>query len=467
MKVSTLTFASTWLLLTMVSTLALASPNEQICIDRSASIEEKLACIEGLTFKDASTDEGTPAGVRRFDLQYEQPVDHSNKDAGIFSQKLVLLHRSESEPMTLQTSGYQIFGVKLTALASMFGTNQLQIEHRFFAGSSPKELDWSKLNVKQSADDFHRITVAFKQIYTKPWVNTGASKGGMTSVFHRRYYPDDLAGTVADVAPLSFSTSDERYIDFVENVGGDTYKICRENLKKLQLTLLENRADLVPMLRGDFTFLGSADIAFEHSVVEFPFIFWQYQRPTDPMVGCDKIPVDGTPKDAFDYLQKVNGISMYTDPDLNQFLPYYFQAATQLGNPGTDDTYLGELKLYDFKIDQYTPKGVDYSYTNELMIDVKNWVTSESKDIIFVYGEFDPWSAGAFPVRKEAGSFKFFAPAGNHGAKFTSLNAEDKATAIRTLSGWLGKQPVDSKSRSKGETLEDLEFKALRKHRMR
>jgi hypothetical protein len=40
------------------------------------------------------------------------------------------------------------------------------------------------------------------------WVNTGASKGGMTSVYHRRFFPNDLDANVAYVAPLSYSQED-------------------------------------------------------------------------------------------------------------------------------------------------------------------------------------------------------------------------------------------------------------------
>ncbi|MES2855201.1 MAG: S28 family serine protease, partial [Bdellovibrionota bacterium] len=220
------------------------------CIAKGISIEEKLSCVRGLTFKEI-TGPTTPRGARQFDMQFTQLVDHTDPKAGTFNQRLILLHRAEKEPMVLQTSGYAIFSVAEASLTSTFGANQIQVEHRFFATSKPAVLDWSKLDIKQSADDFHAVTVAFKQIYPAAWVNTGASKGGMTSVYHHRFYPDDLAGTVADVAPLSFSTADERFADFVFNVGGDRLKQCRENMRKIQVTLLENRDKFVPNIKGN------------------------------------------------------------------------------------------------------------------------------------------------------------------------------------------------------------------------
>jgi hypothetical protein len=198
------------------ATSAFATPIEKACIDASSTIEAKLGCLDDVSFVLKSSD-----GVKVFDITIKQPVDHKNPARGTFLQRLALTHRGESEPVVLQTSGYQIFAVKDSALSYSFQTNQIQVEHRFFADSKPAALDWKKLDIEQSAADFHHITESFKQIYGKKWVGPGASKGGMTSIYHRYFYPDDLAGTVADVAPLSFTTKDPRYLDFVSDVGGD------------------------------------------------------------------------------------------------------------------------------------------------------------------------------------------------------------------------------------------------------
>lgn len=469
----------------ILSFQAHATEAEQKCIQVSTTIEQKLSCIEGLQFTEEKNTVGLPAGLRQFELKFIQPIDHKNPQGGTFSQRLVLVHRSETEPMVLQTSGYSIFGVRLSAIASVFQTNQIQVEHRFFSDSVPTPLDWTKHNIKQSADDFHRVTVALKQIYPTRWVNTGGSKGGMTSVYHRRFYPKDLDGTVADVAPLSFSTSDERYITFVENVGGENFKECREKLKYLQVKLLENRAVLVPKIAGEFAQLGSADVAFEHAVIESSFIFWQYGNPYDSGVGCQAIPVNGTPEQMFSFLDRINPMSGYKDSDLANFIPYYFQAATQLGNPGNSTKHLDHLRRYAFTIDQYVPKDLKYTYTPTAMHDVAYWVKTKSRGIIFVYGELDPWSAGEFPVNEKGrDTYKYFVAGGNHGAKFTALAAKEKSEVMATLSRWFNKQPpVISSSRmdqlssqvdgfeipKKQNTemyLEDLEFQARRRNRL-
>ena len=135
------------------------------------TITDQLKCVPGLTFTEITGDPTTPAGYRRFDLQFEQPVDHALPRGTKFKQKLVLMHKAEAEPLILQTSGYAIFRVSLSAVARQFGANQIQVEHRFFDTSVPADKDWTKLDIRQSAADFHRITLAFRQIYTGKWLN--------------------------------------------------------------------------------------------------------------------------------------------------------------------------------------------------------------------------------------------------------------------------------------------------------
>lgn len=454
----------------------------QTCMDQTSELETKLGCVPGLKFQAVERDPAVSSNLSQYELKFEQPIDHNNPGLGTFSQRVVLLHRSYAEPMVLQTSGYSIFGVRESALMRRFGTNQIQVEHRFFSTSTPEPKDWSKLNVKQSADDFHRIVVELKKIYKKPWVSTGASKGGMTSVFHHYFYPEDLAGTVADVAPLSFSKEDARYIDFLKNVGGETYADCRNKLSFLQKYILENRDDVLPMISGTFTQLGSSDIALEHFILESPFIFWQYKSPTDESVGCEKIPKSWKQaKSAFNFLQEVNPITSYTDSEIDGFQSYYFQAATELGNPGSEKEDLKELLKYEFSIDQYTPKGVEYEYSNELMLKIKDWTAYQAKDIVFVYGEFDPWSAGAFPRGKiENNMHHFIVKEGNHGSKFTLLDRDQRSKAEEIFAAWFGKKALaepaldkrptnikpDSKKTFGNEDLETLEFRVRRSLRL-
>lgn len=437
---------------------------------QAVAIDQKLACLPGVLVNEI-TSKTSPAGTRQFDIQFEQKIDHFSKSSGSFWQRLVLTHRREFEPVVLQTSGYSIFGVKETSITKMFQTNQLQIEHRYFSGSIPSVLDWTKLDIEQSANDFHRIKMVFQEIYPGPWINTGASKGGMTSIFHRRFYPDDVVGTIADVAPLSFGPEDDRYISFLEQVGGKRFESCRAQLSVLQRSLLQNRDFILPQIQGQYDTLGGAEVAFEHAVSELPFVFWQYGDPESLTEGCAAIPSVGTASEQLDFLNLHSPIEGYEDSQLIPFQPYFVQAATQLGGPATDRRHLTSFLKFPMLLDQYLPKGVSFRFDPSAMLDIQDWVKNQADDLILVYGEFDPWTAGAFPQSNSGQTVqRFIQPGGNHSAKFVTLEDADRTQVVGLLSGWLQKNPVVSHLKIRktlDESLESLELKVRRKYRLR
>ena len=433
-----------------------------------------LNALPGVSAQETTVAGDTALGLRRFILQVEQPVDHFDSAAGTFKQKLVLFHRDYSEPMVLQTSGYSIFSEKLSRVANAFATNQIQVEHRFFSTSAPEPKDWSKLTVRQSAEDFHHIVQIFKTLYQQRWVNTGASKGGMTSIFHRRYFPHDLDGTVADVAPLSFTTEDPRYIGFLEQVGGVEFMDCRAKLDAFQSTVLKRRLELLPSITGSFTSLGSNEVALEHSVIEAPFAFWQYGNPEDANFGCAKVPgPQAKASEIMAFLTQVNDPNGLNDEGIAGFQPYYYQAALELGAPGSNLTNLQGLLQFPYELTQYLPGHAPVTYTDVTMRDMKNWAAQEAVGMMFVYGEFDPWSAGAYTEinsAAQADNHWYQVPRFNHGSNFTKLPDPLKADAIAVLTRWLGKSPapvplqhLSLQINGAAESLEDTEMRAIRR----
>ena len=429
---------------------------------QAKTIEQKLSGIPGLRFQEIA-----PSPFYRvFEMYFRQPVDHHDTNSPTFEQKLILWHLNEKRPMTLETSGYSIFAVGLSALSREFDTNQIQVEHRYFSTSIPQSPDWTLDNIEQSAYDFHRITEAFKTIYPAKWMGTGRSKGGMTSIFHRRFFPNDLDATIAHVTPISFSLEDERYADFVENrIGGEKFARCRAKLVDTQKILLANKYKiLADVSETKFTQLGSKTIAAEHAIIELPWAFWQYHGPD---ATCSNVP--GQNPDVhlqLDFLNKNNDPHDYTDPEIVGFLPYYFQAATQLGNPGTNLAPI--ISLLDFantyNIHTYVDPKVLAEYDQgKAMNDVKTWVDNESERIIFVYGEFDPWSAGAYTPRTAGDSYSFTVAGANHGAQITNLQGEAQDLAYKKVRSWMHISAARQtpKSLPLQKSLEQMEFEAV------
>lgn len=433
-------------------------------------ILDELRAIPGMTVEERTT---MLEGYRFFVMQYEQPVDHHDPNGAKFTQRMTLLHRDYAAPMVVYNSGYFVStrGSR-TQIAVLTNANQLSMEHRFFSPSRPNPADWTKLNIEQAASDQHRITQVLKaRLYKAKWLTTGASKGGMTSLFHRRFFPDDVDATVAYVAPFDYpadavQSPTNRYFVFLENVGTDP--ACRQKLKDFQNTVLGRRDVMKTKMRAEATFsaiLGE-DRALEFAVEELPFIFWQYGNQS----RCASIPATNATDDAvFKFLDDTVGVASYGDEDLTAYLPYYHQSATQLGYPISDESYLTGL-LYPGQdtARAYIPAGVPTQpYDNgTAMEDVQSWITSSGQRIMLIYGQNDPWTAGAVDLGAATDSFKLIAPGGNHGSSIATLTSDDQDTATAAVLRWAGLGTAKSLGRlDTGEVTAEQEDLALHRHR--
>ncbi len=407
---------------------------------------DKLRAIPGVTVQEGPT---TVADYRYFVLEFDQPGDHDAPDASPhFQQRVMLLHRNDDAPMVLGTSGYfaNTSKPRLYEPAQLLEANQLWVEQRFFAPSRPDPADWSWLTIKQAATDHHRIVEALKPLYTGKWISSGASKGGMTSVYHRRFFPNDVEGTVAYVAPHSVGTSDPRYLDFVANLGDAD---CRKKLADFQREILIRRPAMMASLATlsgahgyTFDLLGE-DQALETAAVEFAFTFWQYFDAS----RCPNIPTAAsTDTEVWDFLSEINPPIYWSDAQVLGFEPYYWQASVELGYPALEESHLSDLLKYP-KFDVPTSfvlpgTGKTPTFKPEAMQDVTQWLDTEGLGILFVYGQNDPYSAAAFDIGNAKDTFEFFAPGKNHFAKIVDLVEADRLVAFDALERWSGKTPV-------------------------
>lgn len=405
----------------------------------------QLQAIPGM---ESVTDLGTAnVGYHRYDLRLRQLVDHDDPDGPTFVQQMTLLHTDVEAPMILLSTGYwNYYGDRLGELASLLHANQLVVEHRYFASSRPEPADWSFLTIEQAAADHHVIVEDLQPIYGAPWISTGASKGGMTSVYHRRFWPDDLAGTVPYVAPISFGAPDYDYDAFTDNLGTPA---CRTALQQLQLELLDRRAMLESRAAAQaadegyqYTRVALAP-AVESAVVSLYWAFWQYYGGA----WCSSVPAPtGDDAALWEFLDFISPVSDSSDASLDQFDAYYFQADVELGYPGTMDTWLdGHLAYGADDYTGYAPLGVtEPPFRAEAMQDIDAWVQSEGAELLFIYGEWDPWTGGAFTLGDAADSALLTVPRGTHGANIGALSAADQAIALGKLEAWSGVTPDTS-----------------------
>lgn len=407
--------------------------------DEDKDIKDRLAAIPGMTVKEELT---APAGHRFFSLTYEQPVHHWDASQGTFEQRLTILHRSETAPTVLAATGYDIrIAASRSEPTRLLEANQITVEQRFFDPSRPQGASWKRLNIQQAAADHHRIVSALRTIYKAPWVSTGASKGGMTSVYHRRFYPKDVAATVAYVAPHDDDQDVDTYAAFLDSVGTDA--ACREGLKRTQRAALEKRDEMLALMRDYATsnqlhYVGGEDRALEVMVLDTPFIFWQYGS----QANCSRVPAEGAPASAiFRFLDQTVGVTSYAHEDADRYIPYYYQAGTQLGWPLVAQDHLVDLMKYPDAQDvrNYVPADIEMTYRASAMNDITQWLQSKGERILFIYGESDPWSAEKFEIGPGSKDCHFYVvPQGNHGSTIAKLPAAQRDEATGILRAWVG-----------------------------
>ena len=398
-----------------------------------------IACVSGLRLIRQEVD---PLGRQRYELGFRQPVSHDLPNGPSFEQRLWLYHRGADRPMVMLATGYELFDT-LEELSDRFDVNTLSVEHRFFGASFPDggQFDFRTLDIRQASFDLHRIRVALAGLYPKPWVSTGGSKGGMTMVYYRRFFPCDVAGTVAYVAPLLGVESDPLFPPFLAGVGGAARADCRARLINLQRRLQQRRAVLEPQVRADggFTIQGSPQIAYENGVVSIYFGFWQYFDADDPQFGCAALPM-GMLSDA-ELLPWAEAFVGGNDEALRPLAAFYYQAATQLGYRARYVAPLADLLQFPDAggSRNYVPPFITvHPFDPAPIRDVQTWLATQSSGVIFVYGELDPWSASQFSLGASQDTQKATALGGNHYADLRALEFVDEEAAMQRVERWLG-----------------------------
>ncbi|GGV93463.1 tripeptidyl aminopeptidase [Streptomyces gelaticus] len=411
----------------------------------STDIKDRILAIPGMSL----IEEKPYPGYRFFVLNYTQPVDHQNPSKGTFQQRITLLHKDTSRPTVFSTSGYNVSTNPGRAEPTRITDgNQVSLEYRYFTPSRPAPADWSKLDIRQAASDQHRVFTALKQIYPENWLTTGVSKGGMTATYYERYYPGDMDGVVAYVAPNDVvDKEDSAYDRFFEHVGT---KECRDRVNAVQREALVRREPLEKKYReyaadGGYTFAttGSLDKAYEAVVLDYAWAYWQYSLLSD----CDTIPADAasaTDQAIWDSVDSVSGFSTYTDQGLERYTPYYYQAGTQLGSPDIRQPWLGGLSRYGYQPPRtFVPRSIPMKFQPSVMRDVDTWVRRHADRMLYVYGENDPWGAERFrPGAGSRDSYVMTVPGGNHGAAVAGLAEADRAKATAAVLRWAGVAPA-------------------------
>ncbi len=374
-----------------------------------------------------------------YEIMFEQAIDHNNPALGSFSQRLYISHVDKTLPVVLSTEGYSANYYYTTELAISLECNQIIAEHRYFGKSVPKDVDYTYLTTWQAAADHHHIIEKFKEFYEDKWITTGISKGGQTVMYHSFYFPDDVDARVPYVAPLNNSTEDLRIYSFLDKVGPWR---CRNKIKKFQKNILRNQDQIIPVFKEfsdkkgyTYEIVGGVEKAFEYCVLEYPFAYWQwaYASCSDiPTANCD-------PMKIVQHMNSVAGFDYFADEFVLEYRPFFYQALTEMGYYGYElSEFENFLRYVDEPGFEFTmPEGIPVVFDQSSLTGLNEYISDKAEDFIFIYGEWDTWSATAVELSGKTNSKVFYNKKGSHRTRIRHMTFDQQEEIYALLDSFL------------------------------
>ncbi|MCP4311241.1 MAG: peptidase [Bacteroidetes bacterium] len=373
------------------------------------------------------------------EILIEQPIDHRNPEVGSFTQRIYISHFDPGSPVVLVTAGYDANYYYTSELAAALRCNQVMVEHRYFGKSRPDSIQWEYLDTWQAASDHHRIIELFKELYPGQWIATGISKGGQTVMYHSYYYPGDVDVRIPYVAPLNFGVEDKRIYSFLGQVGS---KGDRRKVKRFQKNALKYQERYLPAFKEfsrekgyTYEIAGGYKNAYEYCALEYSFAFWQWGY-----VPSSKIPgKSNRPREFIEHMNRVAGFDYFSDEAILKQRPFFYQALTEMGYYGYDlpefDKYIQHVSnpVFTFTI----PEELKITFDSTLSEELEQYLASEAERFIYIYGEYDTWSATAVTATGDTESKIFIKEGGSHRTRINNMPKEQKKEVYETLELYL------------------------------
>ena len=412
-----------------------------------------LQAIPGITsVSRESCGPGVLGAAACFVIDFPQPVDHRAPDSPTFTQRLRLAHRSCTAPMVVADWGYASFGFFDNELSALYETNTLWIEHRFQGESIPSSFDWqwTALTIENGATDMHRIVSAFHALYAGRWLVTGASKGGITALYYKYFFPDDVDGAVPYVAPASRERIDPVY---QARLDAELPNPCAQRIRDLQIeSLTTRRAALVQKIHDE---LGGG---FENYYLEvlaggLDWGFWQARG----LQACSDVPpAAATDDQVWNFIYYVNGSPHPAVDEVMSGSALVYEWLTEQGFALQVGAHVAPLlqdpdamATMEQRFVQMNPTVPLPPFDGSVTAAVRTWTRDEAEDVVLVYGQFDPWTGGALDEPTRTTSARYFVPGANHSAAITDLPEAERAAALAHVSRMLDQQPTGSLPRAR------------------
>lgn len=380
-------------------------------------------------------------GLEKLVCFVNQQLDWKDEAEGSFGQRVIIKHRGFDRPTVMVTEGYgaayALHPGYQEELSTLLEANLVFVEHRYFLESTPQPCDWSHLTVENSAGDYHHIRNLLRDVYPGKWFTTGISKGGQTTMFYRTFYPNDVDGSVSYVAPLNKSLEDGRHEPFIDQAGTAEE---RARIQEFQLETLKRRATLEPMFadycsRKGYTFRVPVSEIFDLAVLEYSFAFWQWGD------DVELIPALAATDSAY-YKHLIDKCEPSYFAQQTPYTSFNVQAMRELGYYGYDtkpfEEYLSIPQAEGYMRRVMIPDSLTYiEFDGNLYERVNTFLRENDLPMMFIYGEYDPWSAtGVTWLEGKKKIHVFVEPGGSHKARIGTMPEATQKEIKKILKRW-------------------------------
>jgi len=428
--------------LLMLTVVLISTP---LWAKRQTKFAKQLAALPGVTsvepFKTSKFKEA-------YVITFTQYTDHIDTTIGTFQQRALVCHVHQDSATVLVTEGYGL-DYYLTKpdyreeLSDIFNTNCVIVEHRYFGPSCPKtdrKKYWDYLTTFNAATDHHRFAETFHKLYHGKFIATGVSKGGICANMFRAYYPNDVDITVPYVAPLCDGPEDPRLSKAIMEYGSTDEQA---HIKDFINYLLKNKYKFIPMLEKyctDKNLKPRIPIPelFDYTVMDMHVAILA-RGEVKKIPEFNSCPIDTI----FAFLAKYGSPEGFTPKYDN--MPYYVQAAKELGHyalmPGNYGRLYSRLDANDYLRKTALPMEYKFNYDPTMRKMVLEFLNTKATQMLFIYGEYDPWTAvGVADLVQNGNIYIFINPGNCHRSKIRNFpeNMQHKIKFI--LSDWLYKK---------------------------
>ena len=83
------------------------------------------------------------------------------------------------------------------------------------------------------------------------------------------------------------------------------------------------------------------------------------------------------------------------------------------------------------------PEKLEYSFDAEVSMNLQQYLEEEAENFIFIYGEYDTWSATAVDLTAGNGNRIFVKEEGNHRTRINNMPEEQRRQVYDTINGYL------------------------------